>query len=71
MKKYKLSAKKKKIYQMGILELKNAQTKIKKKKNSQDKLSTRMKVTEEIIYKLEDRTIEMTQNEQQKENRSK
>lgn len=56
---------------MGILELKNAQTKIKKKKNSQDKLSTRMKVTEEIIYKLEDRTIEMTQNEQQKENRSK
>lgn len=51
---------------MEILELKNIITKI---KNSINGLNIRMKRTEEGISELKDRTIEMTQNEKQRENR--
>lgn len=51
--------------QMQILELKYNTVEI---KNSLDKLKHRVKMTEERISELEDRSIEFTQIEQQKEN---
>ena len=53
---------------MKILELKNTVSKI---KNSKDGLNSKMEETEEKINELEDRTIEITQSEQQRENRWK
>lgn len=53
---------------MEISELKN---KLIKMKNSVDGLQSRMEGTEERIDKLEDKTIEMTQSQQQRENRLK
>ena len=50
---------------MQILELKYNTVDI---KNSLDKLNHRVKMTEERISELEDRSIEITQIEQQKEN---
>lgn len=51
---------------MEILELKNAITEI---KNCTDGFNSRMERTEERICKLEDRTVEIIQYEQQRENR--
>lgn len=53
---------------MEILELKDTITKI---KNLVDGLNSRMERKKERISELEDRTIEMTQCKQQKENRPK
>lgn len=53
---------------MEISELKNKNIKI---KNSMDGLHSKMKQREERISKLEARTVEMTQAEQQRENRLK
>ena len=53
---------------MEILELKDIITKI---KSLVDGLNSRMERKKERISELEDRTIEMTQCKQQKENRPK
>lgn len=53
---------------MEFSELQNTNIKI---KNSMDGLHSRMKWAEERISKLEDRITEMTQYEQQRENRLK
>ena len=51
---------------MEIIELKNTVTKI---KSSLDQLSCRVEMTADRISKLQDRSIEIIQAEQQRENR--